>query len=284
MLERTPTRRELRVFCESQGYPWNHVSRELKRYRLIFLSDAEPGLVPSSRTPEGVLVDDAAFVRLVEQLGGLQKPCPSRVRQMNTRTLFTSAFPRVDDSWFCPSCAVGKADRVLKATLTGMEKWPAVFVATAPWDKALLRRVGERKRDRVATVLWFRRADDAMFFLSDKSLEVNGAKAPTAWPQVALDEVNTLLTDEVLALPGLVGHWPVSQGPPARRKKLLENISLDGMDDRLVARLETLVAEEVGRRGWPFRPFEDVVPEYLHAEMVNVINDAKDRVWRETLG
>lgn len=233
--ERPPTRKELRRWCEANGYEhrWNRVTGELRRSRAL------AGAGPSGlEVDEGVAVDAEAL----DQIGDLAPLCPFIRRGVSLRDFGLERWEKPCGSWWCFDCGPLKARILRRHVEDRLGPLETVYAALAPWTPQLMNTMGRRRKPEQQWV-WYRRSDDTVFFLSNAP--IRGPKEPRSCQSMTPVDAMEFYMTEVAWVPGHVDHgwspgWkplPQTDGGDRRGTGPLDDgapswLMLDGLGDR----------------------------------------------------
>lgn len=246
--EREPTRREMREFCESVGFSWNHVVGELRRQEFARHVDMlRPGVLDDAefaKSKSGITVN---VVRLIELMGDLRTRCPFVMPFVNSWTFQRASVQVVCGSWCCPDCGLSNAESLLQQVRMRIVELPDVYVGETPWESGLASRMARRRADRRMNMFWYHRLDGSVFFVADKPF--NATSSPASCRRLTPGETLAWLVREVLWVPGHVRHG-FSQGWdfPVDKKSGGDLISLAGLTDPEIVTLMKTFADEVQAR------------------------------------
>ena len=266
---RAPTRPELRAYCEGEGYAWNHVVRHRRRLRILQgTHDADPQ--GDTMLPSGIVLKKAEMAKI----GDLKSTCPFTLRGVHTWTFQRVSYVRACGSWCCPSCGPRNAEDLVDSVRRRIASLPEVFVAEVKWHPSLAARMRRRVADRNLSLFWYRRIDDAVFYVANKPFA--GTSEPTSCRPVPPEDALDWLAEDVMWVPGhtqhdFLGGWEV------RAEKFAggDLLSMAGLNDREVAEVMTNFNDQAERR-FGFRPDCGEIPRERRKELVALLKKLRD--------
>jgi hypothetical protein len=267
---RSPTKAERRRFCESFGYPWTPLSKELRRRQAN--APGEPGEL--SYTPRGIEVRHGV---IEAALDGLEPKCPWKLRFIDTANFQPFVYEKPCICWACPIHGPEKADGLLGQVEYRLDGLAEVHVAEVPWDGDLSNRMANRRHSRNLETFWYRNVRNRAFIIGDK---------PLATPRDRKEPVNStpMTPAEVMAwvrpklwVPGHHAHgwsagwkFPSDDSQRGQKKEDDRYISVTELSDIQVVKVMARF-REVAMTRFDVKVEEGYFPSRVHHALVSLL-------------
>jgi hypothetical protein len=265
--ERMPTRKELRAWCQANGYGhrWNRIAAELRRLRVV---DA-----PGERAVER---DDGVWIAvdMFDELGDMAPLCPFVLRGVWLDSFSLSRREKPCGSWVCPTCGPERVHALANLLKERIGHLETVYVASAQWTPGLMGRMGKRRKANQEW-LWYRRMDDAVFFVSDAPIK--GSRDPKSCQAMLPAEALALFAREVGWVPGHAQHgWTTLWKPPEPTRDHGDGptdfLALNRLSDAQAAELMSSFKVEAHKR-FGVAIETGAIPDAVHPRLVALLHE-----------
>ena len=221
MMPERDERRRLSSVCESNGWPWNHVAKEMRRRAIVAAA--------SSEDPEEIVHTELGIPIYLNRFIGHQPLCPCKLNSFHLGHLASVAYEKSCGSPTCKRCGPEYADRVLKHLESQIQNLEEVHIAQAQWDKGLGNRMSARRSATGMNTFTHRAMDGTITIVSDKA--VRGTAPPKSSVSLSHSEAMQFMIP-ILGVPDLVEvSWSDDWRPPGHVSGMGIHISTDDLSD-----------------------------------------------------